>query len=122
MQRHRLGRIINFVTFAIPFTLEGEAVHAASKAAVVSLTEVMARELAEFGITVNAIAVNDGEAPQARHAGSDRDGHVTGRQHVGENLATAAREGLSGGWRCGGALLPRRLRVRAQSCHSGRSG
>ena len=35
--------------------VEGEAIYAASKAAVVSLTQVMARELAESNITVNAV-------------------------------------------------------------------
>ncbi|GIX15433.1 MAG: oxidoreductase [Paracoccaceae bacterium] len=55
MARNRHGRIVNFATVATPLKLEGEAVYAASKAAVVSLTEVLARELAPFGITVNAV-------------------------------------------------------------------
>jgi 3-oxoacyl-[acyl-carrier protein] reductase len=55
MQAHRYGRIVNFTTVAVPLKLEGEAVYAASKAAVISLTEILAREFAEFGITVNAV-------------------------------------------------------------------
>jgi 3-oxoacyl-[acyl-carrier protein] reductase len=55
MQSHRYGRIVNFATVAVPLKLEGEAVYAASKAAVISLTQILAREFAEFGITVNAI-------------------------------------------------------------------
>ena len=55
MQSHRYGRIVNFATVAVPLKLEGEAVYAASKAAVISLTQVLAREFAEFGITVNAV-------------------------------------------------------------------
>src|SRR5216683_641163 len=55
MQLHRYGRIVNFATVAVPLKLEGEAAYAASKAAVVSLTEVLARELAPFAITVNAV-------------------------------------------------------------------
>jgi 3-oxoacyl-[acyl-carrier protein] reductase len=55
MQKRRRGRIVNFATVATPLKLEGEAAYAASKAAVVSLTEIFARELAEFGITVNAV-------------------------------------------------------------------
>jgi 3-oxoacyl-[acyl-carrier protein] reductase len=51
----RGGRIVNFATVATPLKLEGEAAYAASKAAVVSLTEVLARELAPFKITVNAV-------------------------------------------------------------------
>jgi 3-oxoacyl-[acyl-carrier protein] reductase len=56
MRKNNWGRIINFVTFAVPFKLEGEAVYAASKAAVISLTEILAREYAEYGITINAVA------------------------------------------------------------------
>jgi 3-oxoacyl-[acyl-carrier protein] reductase len=55
MQRRRYGRIVNFATVATPLKLEGEAVYAASKAAVISLTQILARELADFGITVNAV-------------------------------------------------------------------
>jgi len=55
MRRRRYGRIVNFATVATPLRLEGEAIYAASKAAVESLTQVLARELADFGITVNAI-------------------------------------------------------------------
>jgi 3-oxoacyl-[acyl-carrier protein] reductase len=49
------GRIVNFATVATPLKLEGEALYAASKAAIVSFTEVLARELAAFNVTVNAV-------------------------------------------------------------------
>lgn len=49
-------RIINFATVATPLRLEGEAIYAASKAAIVNLTQICAKELSEFGITVNALA------------------------------------------------------------------
>lgn len=55
MTRARYGRIVNFATVATPLKLEGEAAYAASKAAVVSFTEVLAREVAPLGITVNAV-------------------------------------------------------------------
>ncbi len=55
MQRKRFGRIVNFASVATPLRLEGEAIYAASKAAVISLTQILARELADFGITVNAL-------------------------------------------------------------------
>ena len=55
MKKNGFGRIVNIVTVATPLKLEGEAVYASSKAAVVSLSQILARELAEFGITVNAI-------------------------------------------------------------------
>ncbi len=55
MRRRRYGRIVNLSTIAVPMQLEGEAIYAASKSAVVTLTQVLARELAEFGITCNAV-------------------------------------------------------------------
>ncbi len=55
MQKHKYGRIVNFTTVAAPLKLEGEAIYASSKAAVISLTEILSRELADMGITVNAI-------------------------------------------------------------------
>lgn len=55
MHRRRVGRIVNFVTVAVPLKLEGEAAYAASKAAVVTLTQILARELSSYGITVNAV-------------------------------------------------------------------
>lgn len=55
MKRKQSGRIVNFTTVAAPLKLEGEAVYAASKEAVLKLTQILARELADFGITVNAV-------------------------------------------------------------------
>jgi len=55
MKKNNYGKIVNFVSFAIPFKLEGEAIYAASKAAIVSLTEIMSREYSDYGITVNAV-------------------------------------------------------------------
>ncbi|NPA52740.1 MAG: SDR family oxidoreductase [Aquificae bacterium] len=55
MMKHKKGRIVNFATVATPLRLEGEAIYASSKAAIENFTEIMARELADFGITVNAV-------------------------------------------------------------------
>jgi len=56
MKKNNAGRIVNFATFAIPFKLEGEAIYAASKAAVITLTEILSREYAPLNINVNAVA------------------------------------------------------------------
>lgn len=55
MVRQKSGRIVNFTTVATPLRLEGESLYAASKAAVESFTQVLARELGPSGVTVNAV-------------------------------------------------------------------
>lgn len=72
MKRHRYGRIVNFSTVAVPMHLEGEAVYAASKSAVVTFTKVIARELAEFGITCNAVGPTPIQTDLIRGIPSDK--------------------------------------------------
>jgi 3-oxoacyl-[acyl-carrier protein] reductase len=67
---------------ATPLKLEGEAVYAASKAAIVSLTEVMARELAEFGITVNALGPTPVETDLIRNVPKDKIDRLLARQAI----------------------------------------
>jgi 3-oxoacyl-[acyl-carrier protein] reductase len=55
MQAARFGRIVNFTTVAVELELEGEALYAASKAALSTMTRILARELGEWGITVNSV-------------------------------------------------------------------
>ena len=56
MMRKNSGRIINFSSMAVRHEVPGEAIYSASKAAVQTLTRVMAKELYQYGITCNAIA------------------------------------------------------------------
>ncbi len=56
MQRRRYGRIINLSSVAVPMALEGEAAYASAKAAVETLTRILAREVAAYGITCNVVA------------------------------------------------------------------
>lgn len=55
MIKQKDGRIVNYSTVAVPLNLEGELVYSASKAAVEQLTRVLAAEIGESGVTVNAI-------------------------------------------------------------------
>lgn len=55
MSPRQYGRIVNLSTIAVPLGLSGESVYVASKSAVEGLTRVTSRELADFGITVNAV-------------------------------------------------------------------
>jgi 3-oxoacyl-[acyl-carrier protein] reductase len=55
MTKNKYGRIVNFTSVAVPLKLEGESIYAASKSAIETLTEILAKELGYFGVTVNAI-------------------------------------------------------------------
>jgi len=55
MIKAKWGRIVNIVSVDTPLKLEGTAVYAASKAAVVNFTEIIAKELASYNITVNSV-------------------------------------------------------------------
>lgn len=81
MQR-RGGRIVNFATVATPLKLEGEAIYAASKAAVASLTEVLARELADYGITVNAVGPTPVKTDLIRSVPQDKMDALIRRQAI----------------------------------------
>jgi len=54
----RGGRIINISSVTVPLHLEGESSYVASKSAIESFTKVLARELAPYNITVNAVGVS----------------------------------------------------------------
>lgn len=56
MIRQRSGVIINFSTIAVALGLKGEAIYAASKAGVEGFSRAFAREMADFGVSVNCIA------------------------------------------------------------------
>ena len=55
MRKNNYGRIVNFSTVAVPLKLEGEAIYAASKSAIIKLTQILAKELSAYHITINAI-------------------------------------------------------------------
>ena len=55
MHKNKYGRIVNFTTVAVPLNLEGESIYASSKAAINSITKILSKELAHYGITVNSI-------------------------------------------------------------------
>jgi 3-oxoacyl-[acyl-carrier protein] reductase len=82
MKNSGMGRIVNFATVATPLHLEGECVYAASKAAIESLTRIMARELAEFKITVNGIGPTPIQTDLIRNVPADKIKSLLDRQAV----------------------------------------
>jgi 3-oxoacyl-[acyl-carrier protein] reductase len=82
MQRRGRGRIVNVTSVADPLNLEGEAVYAASKAAVHKITLILARELAPLGITVNAVGPTPIETDLIRSVPRERIEALLARQAI----------------------------------------
>jgi 3-oxoacyl-[acyl-carrier protein] reductase len=82
MMKNKKGRIVNFTTVASPLKLEGEAIYAASKSAVNSLTEIMAREFSEFGVTVNGIGPTPIDTDLVRAVPQDKMKKLIERQAI----------------------------------------
>lgn len=75
MLARRYGSIVNIASISGLRGSKGRSAYGASKGAVVTLTQVMANDLAEFGIRVNAIAPGPIETPmvKALHTAADRE-------------------------------------------------
>ncbi len=56
MMTASFGRIINFASMAVRHEVVGESIYTASKAAIISFTRVLAKEVSNYGITCNVIA------------------------------------------------------------------
>lgn len=89
MKKSPHGRIVNFSSSAVPLKLAGESVYASSKAALVSLTEITARELAPYGITVNTVGPTPIETDLIRAMPQDKVQDVIARQPI-RRLGTLA--------------------------------
>jgi 3-oxoacyl-[acyl-carrier protein] reductase len=82
MRKSEQPRIVNFTTVAHPLNLEGEAIYAASKAAVESLTRIMSRELAELRVTVNAVGPTPVFTDLIKGVSSDKMDALIARQAI----------------------------------------
>lgn len=60
------GRIVNFSSHSGQLGSSGRAAYAAAKGGVIAMTRVMAVDLAQYGITVNAVAPGPIDVPRSR--------------------------------------------------------
>ena len=91
MRERRFGRIVNLVSRAGIIGVPGSAAYGAGKGAVFGFTNVVARDLAPFGITVNAVNPSSTETRMVLNAieqGRRQGGEVAQRA---ENLLKAAQ-------------------------------
>jgi len=82
MKKNKYGRIVNFSTVAVPLKLEGEAAYVASKSAVEGLTNVLSREFAGFGITVNTVGPVPIETDLIRAVPKEKIDNLMNRQSI----------------------------------------
>lgn len=82
MMKNKYGRIVNFSTVAVAYKLDGEAIYAASKAAIENLTCVTAKELGELGITVNAIGPTPVKTALIRNVPENKIQELINRQAI----------------------------------------
>lgn len=55
MMKRKYGRIVNITSTTIPAKTEGEILYSASKEAMQTFSDVLAKEVIEYGITVNSV-------------------------------------------------------------------
>jgi NAD(P)-dependent dehydrogenase (short-subunit alcohol dehydrogenase family) len=88
------GRIVNFSSHSGLLGSSGRAAYAASKGGVIAMTRVMAVDLAQHGITVNAIAPGPIAVPKQKHNAERREAWMKalplGRYGTPEDVAGAA--------------------------------
>ena len=82
MRKHSYGRIVNISSVAVPMHLPGQAGYVASKSAVEGLSKVMARELAEYGITVNVIGPSPIDTDMIRGLPTEKVEELVGKMPV----------------------------------------
>lgn len=88
------GRIVNFSSHSGLLGSSGRAAYAASKGGVIAMTRVMAVDLAQHGITVNAVAPGPIAVPRQKHNEERREAWLRavplGRYGTAEDVAGAA--------------------------------
>jgi len=84
MKANSFGRIINFGSMALKHEVKGEAIYTASKAAIVSFTRVVAKEVYSYGITCNVISPSAVDTDLMKNVNSDALKEVLSRNAIAD--------------------------------------
>lgn len=79
MRKSKSGRIINVSSMAVSLEPEGDSVYAASKAALTTLSNIMAKEFASFNVTCNTLGITAIETDMLRQLPRDKIDAVVAR-------------------------------------------
>lgn len=82
MVKAKSGRIINYSTVAVALNLQGELIYSSSKAAVEQLTRVLAGEIGESNVTVNAIGPTPIDTDLIKHVPAEKIQELIDRQNI----------------------------------------
>lgn len=82
MQRRRYGRIVNLSSIAVNMKLEGEAAYAASKSAIITFSQILAKEVAPYGITCNVVAPTPIETELIRNVPAEKIQRIVENQAI----------------------------------------
>lgn len=80
MVRKGVGRIVNFSTIAVALGVKGESIYVASKAGIEGFSRTFAREIADFGITVNCVAPGPIDTSMLKGVSQEQIQALTGQQ------------------------------------------
>jgi 3-oxoacyl-[acyl-carrier protein] reductase len=79
MRKAKWGRIINISSMAVSLEPEGDSMYAACKAAVTTMSNVMAKEFASFNVTCNTLGITAIETDMLRQLPRDKIDAVVSR-------------------------------------------
>jgi 3-oxoacyl-[acyl-carrier protein] reductase len=82
MMKKSFGRIINFGSMAVKHEVKGEAIYTASKAAIISFTRVIAKEVYSYGITCNVLSPSAIDTDLMKNVNNDALNEVLSRNVI----------------------------------------
>lgn len=82
MKKNSFGRIINISSMAVRLEPMGDSVYAATKAAVITLTNVLAREFSSFNITCNSLGITAIKTDMLKQLPEDKIDAIVGKLTV----------------------------------------